>query len=612
MGDLEEELELRAERVSASHARRWYARQALAIATRVVVARAFALEGDRGPAVIPLDLVQALRSLRRAPSFLLVTSLTLALGVGATTTIFSVVNGVLLRPLPYAEPERLVVSKVRMGDEELGNHSEPEIMDLMQQREIFGAVAAYRLSQPLLGDGAEPERVRCVLATASLFDVLGVEPLLGRFYTPDEDRPGGDAVAVLSHGLWVRAFGSDPGIVGRTVLFENIPHTVVGVMPAGFSFPLPGVEVWRPLRIDTADPIARNNHYLTVVARLADGVTAADATSRLGELGARSTAAYPEFYSEAMSYRTVPLREELVGDVEAPLLLLMAAVVLVLMIAAVNAASLFLARGQSRRAEIAVRTALGAARGRVAGQLLAESLLVAVLAGAMGVALAYGGVAALKALAPANLPRIEQVLVDGNVLAFGVAVALLTGLVFGLAPAGQAWRSDVRHVLAAGSRGTIGGGLRARFRRVLVVTQLALAVVLALGAGLLIRSFAALRGTELGFDPNGVLVVPLAPHVSMVAPDGDAVQFYRQLEERIAALPGVAAVGSGLRIPLASGHDNYSIQVEGREVATIGESPAPGMEWATPGYFDTGAIGAWRRTWALGDERRQRRERLWP
>jgi predicted permease len=267
----------------------------------------------------------------------------------------------------------------------------------------------------------------------------------------------------------------------------------------------------------------------------------------------------------------------------------MAAVVLVLLIAAVNVASLFLARGQGRRAEIAVRTALGAARGRVAAQLLAESLVVAALSAGLGVALAYGGVEALRSVAPPDLPRIEQIAVDARVLLFGLVVALATGVAFGLAPAGQAWRSDVREVLSTGGRGALGSHRGGRFRRGLVVTQLAVAMVLALGAGLLLRSFSALRTTELGFSPANVLVVPLAPHVSTVAPDADAVAFYRRLEERIAALPGVVAVGSALRIPLATGHDNYSIQLEGREVATIGEAPAPGMEWATPGYFE--AIG---------------------
>jgi predicted permease len=597
LGDLEEEFRLRAQRGSVGQARRWYAHQALAVAARVLAhrvrrtRRAHSAAADRGSRMSspPLDFAQALRSLRQAPVFVLLAALTLALGVGATSAIFSVVDGVLIRPLPYPESERLVISMVLLGGEETYNHSEPEILDLMAERELFTAVAAYRTSEPLLGDGSEPERVRCLLATASLFEVLGVAPLLGRFYTAEEDQPGAERVAVLSHGLWVRAFGADPAIVGKSVLFENLPHTVVGVMPAGFSFPTPGVEVLRPLRLDRANPVARNNHYLGVVARVAPGVSRERFDQRLQALALESTAAHPEFYSQPLRYRAVPLLEDVVGDVQGPLVLLMAAVALVLLIAAVNAASLFLARGQSRRAEIAVRTALGASRGRVASQLLAESLVVAALAAGGGVALAYGGVAGLRRLAPPDLPRLEQIAVDARVLLFGLAVALVTGVLFGLAPVAQAWRSDVREVLAAGGRGAVGGRGSERFRRGMVITQLALALVLALGAGLLLRSFAALRSTELGFNPDGVLVVPLSPHFSMVTQDLPAVRFFRQLEERVAALPGVTVVGSGLDIPLASGHSNFSVQIEGREVATIGESPAPGMEWATPGYF--GAMG---------------------
>jgi putative ABC transport system permease protein len=603
LGDLEEEFHLRAASGSAVDARRWYVRQALAVAARMAVARAAGVFARRSPTgrvnrrdrgsllrAVPQDFSQALRSLRQARVFALLAACTLALGVGSTTAIFSAVDGILLRPLPYPDPDRLVVSKLSVNGGETYNHSDPEVLDLMEQRELFTSVAAYRVSEPLLGDRAEPERVSCLLATASIFDVLGVKAMLGRGFSADEDRPGGERVAVLSHGLWVRAFGADADIVGRTVMFENLPHTVVGVMPPGFSFPTPDIEVIRPLRINRANPIARNNHYVNVVARLAPDVSFAQATARLDALGTRLTAAYPEFYSEALHIRALPLRDDLVGDVRSPLVLLMAAVALVLLIAAVNAASLFLARGQSRRAEIAVRGALGASRSRVATQLLAESLVVAALSSALGIALAYGGVALLRRLAPPDLPRLEQVSVDARVLLFGLLVALVTGLVFGLAPVAQAWRSDVRDVLAAGGRGNVGSRWAARFRRGLVVAQLALAMILALSTGLVIRSFTELRRTELGFEPEGVLVAPLAPHFSVVSPDSPAIQFYRRLEERIGALAGVDAVGSAVSIPLASDHDDWSIQVEGREVATIGESPSAGMEWATPGYFEALAI----------------------
>jgi putative ABC transport system permease protein len=596
MGDLEEELGTRWA-VSPSAARRWYVRQALGIAARSLVARArparggqrsAATTGGGASAPVTRDFGRALKSLRHAPAFVVLAVLTLGVGVGATTTIFSVVNGVLLRPLPDPDADRLVVFSLERDGQSGSNLSEPEFIDLTRE-DHFQAVAAYRLSSPLLGSTDQPERVSCALASAALFPLLGVQPLLGRFFTAEEDAPGGPAVALLAYGLWTRAFGGDPTIVGRTVLFENIPHTVVGVMPRGFAFPEPSVEVYRPIRLNLAQPWERNNHYISVIARLADGVDARSADARLTELSAASVRTYPEFYAEPVAFRATPLREQIVGDVRTPLLLLMGTVVAVLLIAAVNAASLFLARGEARRGELAVRQALGAARRNVGAQLLWESLIVAVLAGAAGTALAWGGVEALRGLAPPTLPRLGEVALDARVLLFGIGVATLTGLVFGLLPAAQAWRSEVQPVLASGGRGAIGGRRAARARRALVVFQLALATVLGVGAGLLLRTFGALRRVDLGFDPRGVLVVPLEPHASMVANDAPAVAFFSALEARVAALPEVTAVGSALRIPLAEGHDNYSVLLEGQEGASIGEAPAPGMEWATPGYF--GALG---------------------
>ena len=597
VGDMEEELRARALRTSPAGARRWYARQAVGVSLRYLARRLSGLPAPtpshdpdpRGASMLRSLLVawtQALRSLSHARAFVALAALTLALGVGATTAIFSVVDGVLLRPLPYPRADQLVVLRYVQQGQEMANHSEPEIGDLSREIGAFSAVAAYHETSLVLGSADEPERVPVVLASAPLLPLLDVPPLVGRFYAEDEDRPDGDRVVVLSHGLWMRLFGGDQGAIGGTVVLSDVPHTVIGVMPEGFAYPRPEAHAWAPLRLDPANPWTRNNHYLQVVARLADGASLDAAAAELDALGARSTEAYPEFYSERVTFRPRLLREELVGDVRAPLLLLMGAVVGVLLIASVNTASLFLARGETRRGEIAVRTALGAGRGRVAAQLLGESVLVAALAGAAGVGLAYAGVAALKGLAPPELPRLEHVGVDGRVLLFGLLTALVTGLLFGLLPVVQGWRSDVRDVLGAAGRGGIGGRRGGRFRRGLVVAQLSLATVLALGAGLLLRSFGELRRVDLGFRPEGVLLTPLSPPVSAVAPDADAVAWYEALETRVAALPGVTAVGSALRVPLAGGHDNYSIQVEGRVVATIGDAPSPGMQWATPGYFD--------------------------
>ncbi|HVQ23797.1 MAG TPA: ABC transporter permease, partial [Planctomycetota bacterium] len=350
LGDLEEELRARSSR-SPSAARRWYARQAVGIATRTLAARVRSGFGtvqggggaDVGHVPVARDFGRALKSLRHAPSFVALAVLTLGLGVGATTTIFSVVNGVLLRPLPYPEADRLVVFSLERGGQSGSNLSEPEFIDLTRES-VFEAVAAYRLSSPLLGSTDQPERVQCALASASLLPLLGVQPLLGRFFTAAEDVPDGPAVAVLSYGLWMRSFGGDPTIVGKTVTFENVPHTIVGVMPRGFAFPEPTVEVYRPMRLNLAQPWERNNHYIEVMARLAGGVDARSADARLVELSASSVRAYPEFYAEPISFRATRLQDQMVGDVRTPLLLLMGTVVAVLLIAAVNAASLFLAR----------------------------------------------------------------------------------------------------------------------------------------------------------------------------------------------------------------------------------------------------------------------------
>jgi len=537
---------------------------------------------------------QALASLRRSPGFAGLTALTLGVGIGATTAIFSVFDAVLLRPLPYPDSEELVVLRVAMGEREIDNHSEPEFWDLSSGVSALNAVAAYRREELILGTGADPVRVPVVRSTSALLPLLGTPPELGRVFDEDEDVPGSEPVVVLSHGSWTRLFGADRAVIGRSVTLEDRAHTVIGVMPEGFAFPTPDVEAWIPFGLNRAEPWARNNHYLRVVARLADGRDLAAATAELDALGARSTAEFPDFYSNSMTFRAYSLRERTVGDVRPALLLLFGAVAGVLLIASVNAAGLFLARGARRLDEVAVRTALGAGRLRVATQLLAESLFVAGLAGILGVVLARLGVTALVRLAPPGLPRLAEIGVDGRVLGFGLAAALACGLLFGLAPAAQAWRTDVRSLLASGGRGGIGQRRGSRARRTLVVTQLALATTLALGTMLLLRSFAELRNVELGFEPEGVLAVPLAPANGTVAQDAAAVAFYRGLEERVAALPGVSSVGSALRIPLADGHDNFSIKLEGAESVSVGEAPSPGIQWVTPGFFDALGIAVLR------------------
>lgn len=597
LGDLEEDYTHSLAAAGPGGARRRYVRQALAVAARYGAHRALAAIPTRredGGGTMSFTVIhatqQAFRSLMRAPGFALLAVLTLGAGVGATTAIFTVVDAVLVRPLPYPHASELVVFRYGQDGDEMDNHSEPEYLDYRNDLSSFSAVGAYAETSLGIGSGEEPQRVAGARATPSLFRVLGVDPHLGRVFTAAEGEPGGENVVVLSHALWTEAFGADAGILGTTVLLGDRTHQVVGVMPRGFAFPFAGTQAWVPLVIDPINPWARNNHYLSVVGRLAPGVGLDAARSELAAFSNRTTRAWPDIYSTPASFVAYSMRERVVGDVRPALLLLFGAVVGVLLIASVNAAALFLARGEGRRGEIAVRAAMGAGRGRIAAQLMAESLMVALLAAAAGVAMAYGGVEVLRTLAPPTLPRLDEVVVNGRVLGFGVIVAALTGLFFGLAPALQALGGDVREVLASGGRGGVGGRTASRFRRGLVVVQLAAATTLALSAVLLVRSFQAMNDVDLGMDPRGVVIVPLYPSESSVPENGPAVEFYRGLEVRAAALPGVTRVGAALRLPLAGGHDGYSIQVEGRLVDNIGDSPTAGMQYITPGYFEAMGI----------------------
>ncbi|MCG8469981.1 MAG: ABC transporter permease, partial [Gemmatimonadetes bacterium] len=371
---------------------------------------------------------------------------------------------------------------------------------------------------------------------------------------------------------------------------DDRPHTVVGVMPAGFAFPAPEMQAWLPLRLDLAEPFARNNKYLRVVTRARPETPLGALGSELGSLAARIREAHPSFYPERFALTPRPLKDEIVGEARTPLLLLLGAVAGLLLVASTNTAGLFLARGERRRTEIAIRSALGAARWRVGGQLLFESLMVALVAGAAGLGVAKLGVWAIGRLGAVNVPRLAEITVDLRVIGFGLSTALLTGVLFGLLPAVQAGRSEVRLVLASGGRGSIGARGATRFRRRLVVAQIALATVLLLGSMLLVRSLAATRGVQLGFQPAKLLVVPLAPTESAVGTDEPAAAFYRELETRIAALPGVVAVGSARRVPLADGFDRFSVHLDGRPETPVADAPAASIQWATGGYFEAAGI----------------------
>ncbi|MFL6203584.1 MAG: ADOP family duplicated permease [Thermoanaerobaculia bacterium] len=531
------------------------------------------------------DLRYAFRQLAKSPGFTLIAILTLALGVGATTSIFSVVDGVLLRPLPFPDPDRLV--RVYPLSEE-GEPSAISVLNYLDWRKQSRTVEAASLldtgSVNLTGTGGEPERLSGAWVSPEFFSVIKAPLLAGRGFATGEDRPEAPNVVVLSEELWKRRFGGDRGLVGRTIHLDGKPCTVVGI--AGRKRWPSIADLWLPFELseDAMSPGNRGAVYLSVVARLAPGIPIEKARAETRAIAARLAAQYPED-NTGFRMDVVGMQTYMTGDVRVPLLVLMGAVLLVLLIACVNVANLLLVRASGREAELAVRTALGAGRLRIIRQLLTESVVLSLLGGAAGVALAVWATRALVALAPERTPRLDEVGVDGPVLIFTLGVSLVTGLLFGLAPALKASRPDLGSVLKEGARGGKGRAAAAA-RSVLVVLETALAVLLLAGAGLLLRSFGALVDVDPGFEPEGALVFNLAPPESRYAEDAQLRQLASSLMERMERLPGVTATGAAaFGRPLDRSGFTLSFDVEGRPAALPGEEPAMRVALVTPGYF---------------------------
>ncbi len=567
------------------------------------------------------DLRYGLRGLGRAPGLTLVIVLTLALGIGANTAIFSVVDGVLLRPMPLADAGRLVVAWET--DRNSGTTREPaswpDFVDYRREaRSLSGLAAVAGGEGTLTPERGEPARVSFVRASADYFDVVGVRPLLGRVFTAAEARPGGARVALLSAAFWRERYGADPAVVGRTIRVQDEPYTVIGVLPEGASFGLGAIhahadyaskyhgpaDLWLPLQAGEAE-YPRETHPFFMVGRLAPGATEAGAQRELAGLAARLERAYP--VNDARGIHVEALGRVVFGGVRPALLLLLAAVALVLVVACVNVANLLLARGAARAREVAVRTALGAGLGRLGRQFLVESLLLAALGSAAGVALAYGGLRALVALAPADVPRLGSVAIDARVLAATFAISLLVALAFGLLPLAQAWGMHPVAVLrgerGAGTAGRVGR----RVREALVVAELALSVTLVTGAGLLLHSLGAVLRVDPGFRAAGVvqarydLPATRYPEDYSVWPRWPAIQrFDAAVLERVRALPGVQAAALANVSPLDPGFTN-SWAVVGRE-AEARSWPEISVRMVSPGYFATLGVPLVRgRTLAEGD-----------
>ena len=512
------------------------------------------------------DLRYALRTLRKTPGFTFFAVLTLALGIGATSTIFSVVNTVLLSPLPYRDAGRIVaVYEFSARDGVDGFPVSPaNFLDWRRDAQSFASIAASRgQSMNFTGRGTVPERIFGARVTASYFEVLGLQPRLGRAFTAEEDAPNGPRAVVLSDALWRRRFSADPTVVGQTVTLNNEPYTVVGVAPASLRLPSAETEFWLPFGFGPQDAENRGAHSLGVVARLKPGVTVEQAGTEMKAIAARIEQAFPEVQG-GFTTLVRPLSEDIVGDARTPLLVLAGAVGFVLLICCANVANLMLARAAGRQKEIAIRSAIGAGRRDIVRQLLAESVVLAVVGGLAGLLLATWGIDLLVALGPRELPRLGELTVDGRVVGFALAASLLTGIVFGVAPALQASRADLNDTLKDGTKGSSAGPGRARARQALLVAEVAISLTLLVGAGLMIKSMARLRDVDPGFDAANLVVGSVSLPDAKYDTPVKRVAFYQQVLERLQNTPGVERAAFVANLPLSGALAMSGYWIEGK------------------------------------------------
>ena len=531
------------------------------------------------------DLRYAIRKLAGA-GFTFAALLTLALGIGANSAIFSVVYGVLFRPLPFPDSQQLVrVSSSLNGNPPIDAFSSPNYLDLAELADVFaGAAASSRGTLTLTGAG-EPTDLNVSVVSANFFDVLGVRPQLGRAFSPAENEPGNRNVVILSRALWQQRFGGDPGILNQSLLLGGNAFTVVGVMPSGFSYPS-NTDVWVPLEYSEAfrSEGSRGGFYLSVIARLRDDVPLERARAAVDALARRIDEAWdPPGFPVTLAMVTTPLREAIIGDVRTPLLVLLAAVGFVLLIACVNVANLLLARASTREAEIAVRTAIGAGRSRIIGQRVTESVVLGLLGGLLGLVLALWGTAAIVGMQPGDLPRISEVRVDGAVIAFTFGISLVAALLFGMLPALQSASMNPYDALREAGRSQVGSRRSQRLRTGLVVAEIAFAVLLLAGAGLLIRSFATLMDVDPGFRSEGLLTFPVGLPGGTYPDDARRSMFVEQYLERVRALPGVAEAAAVSAAPLAAGTLRVGFSIEGE--GEVSSEQVMDIRVVTPGYF---------------------------
>jgi putative ABC transport system permease protein len=533
------------------------------------------------------DLHYAIRTLLKRPGFTAAAIITLALGIGGSTAIFTVVDAALLRGLPYKSPDRLYHLWESTPQKEFAQRefSYPDYQDY-QQNQILEGVAAYTGGGGIMTGRGEPQRIFSPSASANFFSLLGVEPLIGRTFQPGEDKPGAPPVVVLTYGMWQRSFGGDQGILGQPLTLNGINYTVVGVLPPSFQFALRPADLWRTYQPTPAQLQRRFMHGTNLIGRLKPGVSVAQTQSELSAIASRIEQENKESHA-GTGLRLISLQEQVVGQVKPILMVLLAAVGFVLLIACANVASLLLTRSLARQKEVAIRAALGASRWRVIRQLLTESLLLSLVGGAAGLVVAYWGVRGLVAIMPANqlnaLPFLTTLHLDASILAFSFGLSLLTGIIFGLAPALQSSRPDVNEVLKEGGRNTAGGAGH-RLRSAFVMTEVALAVVLLVGAGLMMKSLLRLLESNVGFNPQNVLTMTVALPAAKYTDANRQVSFFEQLNQRVRSLPGVNGVGTVNILPLQGGNTTR-VHVEGDPVPPPGQELEANIRTVDESYF---------------------------
>lgn len=534
------------------------------------------------------DLRFALRSLAKHPAFTAVAVLSLALGIGANTAIFSVINAVLLRPLPYADPGRLVDLYESAQQMNRGSVSPPALRDWREQNHVFSQLAAHRSGNVNLEGVSNPERLSAELASANTFDLLGVKPELGRTFLAGEDEYGAPHAVVLSDGLWRRRFGADPTVVGKTISLSGDSYTVVGVMPERFRFPATEArDLWTPLQLNPQQASQRSAHWLGVIGRIKPGLQLSAVDAEMRQIATQLAERYPN-EQKGRGILVLPLRQDLTSTVRPALFVLLGAAGLVLLIACANVANLLLARASDRRREVAIRLALGAGRARLIRQFLTESVLLALVGGVAGVLLAYVGAGGLLRIAGSSIPFGNDVGFDPRVFGFLLVVAVGTGIIFGVVPALQSTQIDFQTDLKEGGDRGSAGSRRQRFRTLLVIGETALAVVLLVGAGLLMRAFVTLQNTDTGMVMRNVLTM----HLSVPPEKYDSAvstRFYQPVLQHVRAIPGVRTAGLITLLPLQDSHSYGPVVIEGRPPDEAGDESIAENRVVSPGYF--GALG---------------------